>query len=1857
MQKPIMNHRMIAVWCLLLCASVPCAALDTITVIAESSTANEAGEVPGRFRITRTGTTGNLPVVFKIASSIATPAYRPGFLTVVTAGSTSSISVRAPGGNVELRTDDWISIGTTHFQVAANVTVASAATPVTLKSSVPDGLPVDTEVTLPIRRTSVPGYPNYVHTDMDFEPLTLAGTGISPVQGSTTTFTVNIAPGTASSLVLIQPIDDKAIEGNEPIVLTLIDDPGYVLGSRFSSSVALADDDTLGQWSIPDLSATEHLAGTTAGADFEAVFRFSYDWWDLERWATIEIGGVASQTTDYNLGYMVRHDGGGVIGVTIENRGSGYTSVPLITDTTNIGIGAGGRVTGLRLSTRGTGYRSPPVVQFTGGSPSRIARAVATIDSAGSIDELRIVDGGEGYSSLPSISFQRTDGLGGADAVVDLVTLGKATFSATMRLNAISSIDAALLTSKYGLNSAPLITILYGGGAGAAATATVNGSFLEFHIDNPGYGYEVPPNVGFINSAGLFRTLDEAQATLELERVWVTDSGAGYQAQPTLTVDPPPSGTTAVLAANITRGALPTPPIPGALPDDSGDNVLNRRTKSWTFTAAKARVPLELDDAVSSATYGGGQKNANTLAVSAGTEGYFSVGDILQLGVSNGLYRITRLDGDIITVYPALNADLTDGAEIFNVITLAKVNRFSQNLIGNYGGYFTDSQSKRNFFSNSSGVAYWGMELVVTPIDDAIAEAAEPVSLRVTSSSDYTISDPTNATLVIADDDALADIVTITDASEPNQAGQVKITFSTALPVDVEVPFAVSSSTTSGAGFATLGIDCIDFTTNGLTGSITIPSGQTSVVISIDPIADGLDEGSERLTITLLESQDYLLAGTPGSKTNPSATVNIIDRQGEVGVAVYPVQSNSLGEIVSDMDGVAAESMGTTDKAQIRVLFADQSSVNSAPFGIRYSVVSGSTATAGSDYVTLSGVLTVPTGQLRATLAANANGSDPAVLVALDAGTRTLQAGEFIMVGGELYRVQVLTELGTTPVSVPLTTSLLSPTPIGNAVGLEIRDFSGNPIVITIDPVDDQIVEGDEVVVLTLSAGAGYSIAQSASNALVTIRDDEPILKISVEGDNPSEYLNGDAKSTGKFVVSYEGVPKKTALRRAIPFAISIDAKGTATASDDYTALSKDYVIPANNLKLEIPVSVNDDILVEPDETIVVHLVKVGTSPGYDVSAGGATMIITDNEPLVGIKAESTQGFEGGAGPSFKVVNLTSIEGGIKYPKDLNVTVRVDASSTVTLTGSDRDIETIQTRVIIAAFQDDSVPILVQPIDDTLIEGDETIVIDVVELEDENNKEQKLNYTVDETLKRVTLRLSDNTEPTLSIEVTQQGIEGSVDAVFRITSDIVPQVDALATLEFTGTATKGVDYNVGVPIIIAGKTFVDLVAVVVNDAEFEETETIIATLKQSTPPRYFISATQSSATATIIDDEPLVSVAAVNPAAPGVPLAEPATNGAFTISRNPSSINKAITVNFSIVQDATTQAIEGTDFQAIPRTVDIPAGVTSVNVPVIVIDDLLVEDSANEKVILALQDSPAPITYKVDQTQRSAQLIILDDEPMVGFASPVATAAEPATNATVTLQRLAGSSAVPLTIVLQIDSSSTATVGTDVAAFPLTISMPAGVDSVAFSVNVLDDNLVESQEKLVIVLVKTSTYSLSPDRGSVRVNVDDDDGAGGVLSLSLVRDAIEPNQSGAVRFAYAPPTGILRGTFSAPFVIGASSTAIEGLDYVGLPRSVTFGPGQTEVLIEVAPIPDFVSEGDETVSFGIDDGPTWSVGGPKVVDLTIHNFDSGSGKPPIADANNGTSSSSCGLGGGLGLLGVGLLVAFGRFGPRRRDQH
>jgi hypothetical protein len=1476
---------------LLAAGSASAATLDTVTVSSVTPLAAESGKVPGRIRFTRTGSIGDLIVIYETVGSTATAAATEGSYL---------------GGA-------W-PVGDKDYQTFPNLTV-----------------------------------------------------------GFTNRHTITIPAGSASADLVVQPFQDTAVEGNEVVGVNIVDDVTYITGPRFTAQVVVADDDTLTVLSMPKFSPTEYLAGVSGAPPFEALFRLTFSNNDLSRFISTQMSGLAG-SSDYTMAAMYRHYGSSVTGATVNNAGNGYTLAPSVT------LPGGTSVRSLAITTAGTNYTSPPLITFATPAGGRAARAQAVI-TGGVVTGVTLYDGGEGYASAPVPTVVRVDGTVGTDAVI-ASTLSFATAQATMQVGWIDPSTTPLSSSV-----APAVLISGGGGTGATATATVSAVapyvITSINIQSGGTGYTSQPLVYYLESDGTARNIGTAY--LSLERVWITNGGMGYQSVPTMTITPPtgaPSGTgypgnsTATATAQVTAGTV-TAPAPG-------DTVLTRRTDA-KFSQALARTPIN----GAAATYGDGKKNNTTVAVVQVDGIGFAKGDVISISGQADSYVVTLVDNNVLHISPALVADVADNAGITNVVSvLSGTNtQFSTNLLA----YYSKNDAAVATVLES---AYWGIEYAVTPIDDSTAEGAEDVTLRVVSSTDYALTDPTIATMYISDDDATADIALGANASEPDQAGFARITMSTALPVDVSVPYAVTSSTSSGitpTDYATLGVDCVDMTDDGINGIVTIPAGATTVEIQVQPLADAINEGSERLTITLLNSPDYLLAGGPGSQQNPSATINIVDRQGTVGCAVYPEGGvPAFGGTATDLDGVAGESMTAVDKASVRILFASRSSGANQPFAISYSTTAGSTATAGSDYTTLTGAVTIPANQPKATLSVAAIGGQSSASVVLESGTRAMIAGEFILIGGTPYQLAAPVTLSNAGAqTVTLTTTLVANSPAGDPVGLEALSsgFTGTPVEVQIVPRDDQIVEGDEILVLTLSSGQGYQIAENASSAVVTIHDDEPVLQVAVTvGTNPVESFTGGAVSQSSFQVTYSGTP----LTRAVPFTITVGA-GTATEGVDYATLSRAYTIPANTNGISIPVTVIDDLIKEGTETIIVSIVAPASTPAYAVSAvaGTATMTIGDDEPVVAIQAVAVSGTEGGTPPSFRLVNQTAAQtGGVQLARNLDVAVAITGGtiSTTTTATTEADINSFGATVTIPANSSASAAVSIDVRDDTLIEGDETIVISIV---------ANSGYAIDAAAASTTLTIRDNTEPTLTITGGSTILEPAsgttsvaaftVNAVNASTGGsayIVP-VDVRVNLSFSGTSSENVDYTVPASTTITAGASSATVTVVVNaDSDYEGNETIIATLVAGSPARYNVSPTAGSANVTIDDYQD--NAASVQVAASAVANgAEPLTNGTLrvtcteTVAGALAGVGGSITVPITVSGTAT----GGTDYVALPASVVFTSAPQSIDIPVVVIGDALSE--GNETVILTVGadtvTAPAlPRRWQVPSGTASATITITD---------------------------------------------------------------------------------------------------------------------------------------------------------------------------------------------------------------------------------------------------------------------------------------
>ncbi|WP_162782219.1 putative Ig domain-containing protein [Arenimonas caeni] len=182
--------------------------------------------------------------------------------------------------------------------------------------------------------------------------------------------------------------------------------------------------------------------------------------------------------------------------------------------------------------------------------------------------------------------------------------------------------------------------------------------------------------------------------------------------------------------------------------------------------------------------------------------------------------------------------------------------------------------------------------------------------------------------------------------------------------------------------------------------------------------------------------------------------------------------------------------------------------------------------------------------------------------------------------------------------------------PAGNTTG-----------TITVNPTADATIEADETVILTLAAGAGYTVGVPNSATGTILNDDLPNLSI-----NDVTANEGNAGTTNfTFTVSLSAP--------AGPGGVTFDiatANGTATAGVDYVANSlTGQTIPAGSSTYTFTVQVNGDTLNEPSETFFVNVTNVVNAV---VTDGQGVGTIVNDDPLPSLSINDVSVVEGNAG-------------------------------------------------------------------------------------------------------------------------------------------------------------------------------------------------------------------------------------------------------------------------------------------------------------------------------------------------------------------------------------------------------------------------------------------------------------------------------------------------------------------------------------------------------------------------------------------------------------------------------------------------
>jgi subtilisin family serine protease len=389
---------------------------------------------------------------------------------------------------------------------------------------------------------------------------------------------------------------------------------------------------------------------------------------------------------------------------------------------------------------------------------------------------------------------------------------------------------------------------------------------------------------------------------------------------------------------------------------------------------------------------------------------------------------------------------------------------------------------------------------------------------------------------------------------------------------------------------------------------------------------------------------------------------------------------------------------------------------------------------------------------------------------------------------------------------------------------------------LTITPIDDGEFEGNETVTVTLLDGPGYRVGSPNTATLTILDNDEPpppppTLTITATDNSASE--SGD---TGIFTISRTG-----SMASALTVGYTID--GTAGNGTDYGTLSGSVTIDAGSPSAAVVVTPLEDDLVEASETVTL---TISQNPGYIVgSPAAATITIADNDkppplPTVTVTADDADAAEPDNAGSFTVHRTGSTASALTVTYTLSGTAQ-----------NGTDYQTMSTSVTIAAGAS-SASVAVNPIDDSVVEGDETVVLTIV-----SNSAYTAGSPGDATVTIADNDQSPPLRPVVAVLATDAlaSEAGPDNGAFRITR--TGSTAAALTVRFvlTGTARNGVDYQTiaSSVIIPAGATSATITVRPVNDPFIELPETI--NLSLSSDPAYEVDLLLNAATVLINDND------------------------------------------------------------------------------------------------------------------------------------------------------------------------------------------------------------------------------------------------------------------------------------------------------------------------------------------------------------------------------------------------------------------
>jgi len=615
----------------------------------------------------------------------------------------------------------------------------------------------------------------------------------------------------------------------------------------------------------------------------------------------------------------------------------------------------------------------------------------------------------------------------------------------------------------------------------------------------------------------------------------------------------------------------------------------------------------------------------------------------------------------------------------------------------------------------------------------------------------------------------------------------------------------------------------------------------------------------------------------------------------------------------------------------------------------------------------------------------------------------------------------------------------------------------------------------------------------------------------------------------------------------------------------------------------------------------VASRIKLAIADTADGSLDSAVFVQASsfgNATLVTVAATDDQAKEGRT-PDQGVFTITRT-GSTAAPLTVSYSLSGSASSA--------DYNTILSTVTIPAGSA-STTVRVIPVDDTLIEGNETVILSLTDTNSYDLGRQNSGTVIigDNESENIVVSLSvappsvveDGTGNLVYTFTRASGTSTPIDLTSPLTVNYNVGGSATFNSDYTQTGAASFSSTTGTITFAAGSATATLTIDPTVDTTIESNETVALTLASGSG--YSVN-TATAVTGTIVDDDtPAISLSLNSTSV----TEDGTSNLVYTFTRTGSTIS-GLTVNYGVSGTALLNdyVVTGAaSFTATTGTITFAPGSSTATVTINPTADNNVEN--NETVALTI----APGTGYTVATTTAVTGIIVNDDTRVTLAVNNASVAEDGTiNPVYTFTRT-GVTTNALTVNYSVAGTANSTDYTGTTpGTGRTITFAAGATTATLTIDPTADIAVETDETVALTLASGTGYTVGTTTAVTSTIVNDD------TSVTLAVTPARVDENGRTNLVYTfTRTGVTSNALTVNYSVGGTATfnadytPIGATSFTGTTGTITFAAGATTATLTIDPTADIALESDETVDLTLVPGTGYIPGTTTAVTGTIVN--------------------------------------------------